>query len=82
MATPAETAAMLVEGTFAVLQGDTAYKAQVVAQIVDQMIGSDPRALVRSIAGVPEVLVEAISDGLVMALEAAIMKRLTPAPMP
>ena len=77
MATPQETAAKLVDGTFEVLQGDHAYKAKVAAQIVDQMIGSDAHALVRSIAGVPESLVETFSDGLVGALEAAVLKKLT-----
>jgi len=78
MSTPQETAAKLVEGTFEVLGGDAAYKAKVAAEIVDQMIGSDPHALVRSIAGMPESLVETVSDGLVDALEAAVLKKLSP----
>lgn len=78
MPDPAVTAEKLVSGTFEMLEGDAAYKAKVVAQIVDQMIGSDPHALVTSIPGIPTALVETISDGLVSALEAAILKKLTP----
>ena len=80
MAPPEETAAKLVDGTFEVLEGSAEYKAKVAAQIVDQMIGSDPHALVRTIPGIPEPLFETISDGLVGALEAAVLKRLTAPP--
>ena len=78
MATPDETAAKLVAAVFEVLEGDNEYKAKVVAGIVDQMIGSDPHALVSSIAGMPPALVETVSDGIIQALEAAILKRLEP----
>lgn len=76
MATPQETAQKLTEGTFEVLQSSNAYKAQVASQIVDQLIGSDPHALVRTIPGIPESLFETISDGLVGALEAAVLRKL------
>ena len=73
----AETARKLVDGTFEVLEGDNAFKAKVAAQIVDQMIGSDPHALVKSIAGVPEALVEPISDALVAALETKVLEKIS-----
>jgi len=81
MATPEETAEKLVGAVFEVLEGDNAYKAKTAAAVVDQLIGSDPHALVSSIAGMPPALVETISDGIVQALEAAILKRLE-APVP
>jgi hypothetical protein len=77
MPDPKVTAEKLVSGTFEVLEGDAAYKAKVAAQIVDQLIGSDPNALVRSISGMPEEMVELVSDGIVQALENAVLKRLT-----
>ena len=76
MATPKETAAKLLDGTFEFIENDTPYKAKVAAQLVDQLIGNDPHALVRSIAGIPEDLVEVISDGIVNALEQAVLVRL------
>ena len=77
MATAEETATKLVDGTFEVLMGDHAYKAKVAASIVDQMIGSDPHALVSSIPGIPPSMFEALSDGLIGALEGAVLKKLT-----
>jgi hypothetical protein len=76
MADPKETAGKLVNGTFEVLEGDNAFKAQVAAGIVDELFGSDTHALVRTIPGIPESLFETISDGLVAALEGAVLKRL------
>ena len=80
--TPDETAAALVGGLFDILEGDNAYKAKVVAGVVDQLIGSDPHALVSSIAGMPAQLVETVSDGIIDALEAAVLKKLDAAALP
>lgn len=80
MPDPKVTAEKLVTGTFEMLEGDDIFKAKVASQIVDQLIGSDPHALVRTIPGIPESLFETISDGLVSALEVAILRRLTSPP--
>jgi len=80
MATPKDTATKLVDGTFETLAGDNAYKASVAANIVDQLIGSDPHALLASIPGIPVELFEVISDGLIGALEAAVLRRLNQVP--
>lgn len=77
MSDPKLTAEKLVTGVFDVLEGDNVFKAEVAGEVVDQLIGSDPHALVRSISGVPESMVEMISDGLVNALKAQVLKRIS-----
>jgi len=82
MATPQETAQKLVDGTFEVLTSDNTYKAEVAASIADQLIGSDPHALVSTVPGIPASLVETISDGLIEVVKAAILKKLNAASPP
>jgi len=81
MATAEETAVKLVEATFDTLQGGKDYQADVAAAIVDQLFGSDPHALVRGIAGIPESMVEMITDGLIKALRDAVKKRIGDTPV-
>jgi len=76
MADPNVTAQNLINGLFDVLQGDNAFKAKTMASIIDQLIGSDTNAVVKHIPGIPESIFETISDGLIGALENAILTKL------
>lgn len=73
----AEMVAMnLTDSVFAIIDGDAQFKADVAGHVVDALIGSDPHSLVRSIKGVPESMVELISDGLISALKENLVTRL------
>ena len=77
---PKEAAAQLVNALAFTLAADTAYKAEVAAAIVDEMLGTNPHAIVSQIRGIPPELFELISDGLVQAIKAEAIKRLTTTP--
>jgi len=74
--TPDETAAKLVEAAFELIAGDNAYKARVVAQVLDNLIGNDPHAVVASIKGLPAEMVELMSDALIDAIEKGVLAKL------
>ena len=76
--TPEQTSADLVAGVFAVIEGDAAYKAKVLRGVIDNLVGNDPNAIVRKISGLPESLVETVTDGLLDAIEGAVVEKLTP----
>jgi len=65
------TAAALI----AFVGSDKNFKADVIDEIVDQLIGTDPTAVVGSIKGLPAELVELVSDGISDALKDALKKK-------
>ena len=73
-----QTATNVLDAFFDTAAGGIQYQADVAGSVVDQLIGTDPHALVRSIPGVPESMVEMLSDGLVNVLKAQVLKKLAP----
>lgn len=55
---------------------DSAFKADVIDEIIDALIGTDPTAVVQGIKGIPPEMVELISDGISDALKNAIKAKL------
>lgn len=51
-------------------------KADVIDEIIDQLIGTDPGAIVSNIKGLPAEFVELVSDGISDALKTAIKAKL------
>ncbi len=61
---------------FEFVTSDATYKADVVDEAIDMLIGTDPTALVKGIKGLPAEMVELVSDGISDALKAAIKAKL------
>lgn len=74
---PKAAAKNLVETLAIVLSSDNAFKAETAAAIVDELLGTDPHAFLRQVKGIPPELFEMISDGIVQAIKAEAIKRLT-----
>ncbi len=76
MGTPEETAMKLVEGVGDMFKGDTDYKAQVVEQVIDKLLGTDDTALVKTIGGLPAEYFEMVTDGIVKSFGAKVREKL------
>ena len=74
MLAPKDMATALVE----FVKSDPAYKADVVDEVIDELIGTEQTALVKNIRGIPAEMVELISDGLSDAIKEAIKKKFQP----
>lgn len=58
-----------------VIEGDKAFKADVIDELVDALIGDDPTALIKNVKGLPSGMVEVISDGVSDAIKEALKKK-------
>ena len=75
------TAKKIVEGMEEVMRGDAAFKAEVVGDSIDLLVGNDPTALVRNAPGLSPDMLEAVSDFVIKQLKAQVLKRLTEPPV-
>ena len=70
------TATKLVEGFDELFAGNSQFKADVVADIGDLLIGNDRTALLQSAPGLTPDMLEAVSDFVFTQLAAQVRKRL------
>lgn len=82
MADPKTVATNMIDGTMAVLTGTPQFKADVVGEVVDQLLGDDPHALVRGAPGLPPAMFEPMSDWVILQLKVQLLKRLTQPALP
>jgi len=66
-----ETALAMIE----FVTSDKSFKADVVDEVIDLLLGDDPTAIVKSIKGIPSSMVEMITDGISDALKTELKKR-------
>lgn len=58
------------------LEGDKALKVDTAGELVDQLFGTDPTALVKNIKGLPAEYVELVTDGIITELKEALAAKL------
>jgi hypothetical protein len=70
-----EAAAGQINALFTVIEGDAVVRADFIAGLVDELIGTDPHAILDNIPGLSADLTETMSDGLISAIKAAALRR-------